>query len=141
MLHCALVCLDALELKIFGTSNCLGDLYDRAGGSDTATASTAVDFNQNTKVGSIFFAAADKSATLSMSSTQTVTVDPNFGSRARRSIFSGSRTSLVTKISTMPPRAKTSASDTFWQQTPTAPPSSICNRSTSTDLCILPWAR
>ena len=31
--------------------------------------------------------------------------------------------------------------DTFWQQTPTAPPSSICSFGTSTDLCILPCAR
>ena len=41
----------------------------------------------------------------------------------------------------MPARAKTSASETFWQQTPMAPPSSCCSFSTSTDLCILPWAR
>jgi hypothetical protein len=41
------------------------------------------------------------------------------GQRARRSILAGSRTWFETSTSLMPPRAKTSASDTFWQQTPT----------------------
>ncbi len=51
----------------------------------------------------------------------------------------GRATWLETSTSLMPPRANTSASDTFWQQTPTAPPSFSCNFCTSTDLCILPW--
>ena len=63
------------------------------------------------------------------------------GRRARRSILAGSRTWFETRMSLMPARAKTSASETFWQQTPTAPPSSFCSFSTSTDLCILPCAR
>ena len=88
-----------------------------------------------------FCAAADRSAMLATSSTQTVTVAPSFGIRASRSILAGSRTSFVTSTSLMPPRAKTSASLTFWQQTPTAPPRLSCSFCTSTDLCILPWLR
>jgi len=57
-----------------------------------------------------------------MSSTQTMVRAPSFGSRASRSIFAGSRTWFDTRMSLMPPRAKTSASLTFWQQTPQAPP-------------------
>ncbi len=41
----------------------------------------------------------------------------------------------------MPARAKTSASETFWQQTPQAPPRLCWSFRMSTDLCILPWAR
>ncbi len=88
-----------------------------------------------------FCAAFERSATLATSSTQTMTRPPCFGIFASMSILAGSRTSLETRMSLMPARAKTSASETFWQQTPMAPPSAICSFSTSTDLCILPWAR
>ena len=88
-----------------------------------------------------FCAAFERSATFATSSTQTMTRPPCFGIRASMSILAGSRTSFETRMSLMPARAKTSASDTFWQQTPIAPPCSICSFSTSTDLCILPWAR
>ena len=88
-----------------------------------------------------FCAAADRSATFATSSTQTVTVAPSFGILASRSILAASRTWFETRMSLMPPRAKTSASDTFWQQTPMAPPSDSCSFCTSTDLCILPWLR
>ena len=86
-------------------------------------------------------APADSSATLAMSSTQTMIRLPRSGRRARRSILAGSRTWFDTSTSRMPPRTNTSASDTFWQQTPTAPPKRSCSFSTSTDLCILPCAR
>ncbi len=67
--------------------------------------------------------------------------EPSLGSLASRSILAGSRTWLETSTSLMPPRTNTSASETFWQQTPTEPPSFCCKSWTSTDLCILPWLR
>ena len=86
-------------------------------------------------------AAADRSATLARSSTQQMVRAPSLGMRASRSILAGSRTWLETSTSLMPPRANTSASETFWQQTPIDPPSFSCSFCTSTDLCILPWLR
>ena len=71
-----------------------------------------------------FSAAAERSATFATSSTQTMIRAPCFGRRARRSILAGSRTWFDTSTSPMPPRTNTSASLTFWQQTPQAPPSS-----------------
>ena len=40
----------------------------------------------------------------------------------------------------MPPSTITSASDTFWQHTPTAP-SAICFAAMTGDLWVLAWAR
>ena len=88
-----------------------------------------------------FWAAFERSATFATSSTQTMTRPPCFGMRASMSIFARSRTWFEIRMSLTPARAKTSASETFWQQTPMAPPCSICSFSTSTDLCILPCAR
>ena len=85
-----------------------------------------------------FTAATDRSATFATSSTQQIVRAPSLGKRASRSILAGSRTWFDTSTSLIPPRAKTSASDTFWQQTPQAPPRLSCSFATSTDLCILP---
>ena len=84
--------------------------------------------------------AAERSSTLPASSTQTSTRALP-ASCASRSIFSGSTTSLETSTSPMPPATIASASETFWQHTPTAPPSSIWMRAMSADLWVLAWAR
>ena len=84
--------------------------------------------------------AAERSSTLPRSSTQTST-RARLASAAKRSIFFGATTWLETSTSRMPALTSASASLTFWQQTPQAPPRSICTLAMSADLCVLAWAR
>ena len=53
-------------------------------------------------------------------------------------VFCGSISRTVEIItSVIPPRTSASASDTFWQHSPQAPPCVICSRPTSADLWVL----
>jgi hypothetical protein len=63
-----------------------------------------------------------------------------FRQRASRSIFCAPAISLETRMSGMPSAARISASDTFWQQTPTAP-CSIWMRAMVELLCVLACGR
>jgi len=75
----------------------------------------------------------------SASSTQT----PIFARRdsaARRSILRAPTISLLTSTSPMPPSTMASASDTFWQHTPTAP-IAIWRFATSGHLFVLACGR
>ncbi len=74
-----------------------------------------------------------------MSSTQTP-IRARRESAARRSILRAPTTSLLMRMSSTPPSTSASASDTFWQQTPTAP-ACICRRAMSGHLCVLAWVR
>src|SRR5262245_13087852 len=84
-------------------------------------------------------AAASSSTTPAGSSTHTPTVARR-ASAASRSSLASPATSLVTSTSPMPPSTITSASDTFWQHTPTAP-SATCLAAMSGDLWVLAFAR
>ncbi len=84
-------------------------------------------------------AAASSSSTLAMSSTHTPTV-ARLASAASRASLAAPATSLVTSTSPMPASTIVSASDTFWQHTPTAP-SAICRLATWGDLCVLACGR
>src|SRR5687768_6001103 len=74
-----------------------------------------------------------------MSSTHTP-IRARRESAARRSILRAPTTSLLMRMSSTPPSTSASASDTFWQQTPTAP-ACICRRAMSGHLCVLAWVR
>ncbi len=84
-------------------------------------------------------AAASSSATLPMSSTHTPIV-ARLAKAASRASLAAPATSLVTSTSPTPPSTRASASDTFWQHTPTAP-NAIWRLAISGDLCVLACGR
>ena len=114
----------------------------RAAGSPGATPQRRAPTSISTSTSSLasaLAAAASSSATLSASSTHTPILAWR-ASAASRSSLAAPATSLETSTSAMPPATITSASDTFWQHTPTAP-NAICLAATIGDLCVLACGR
>ena len=123
VLHRTLVGLDASELETVSRVDGFGNLNNGWRCGHAATACAAVDLHEAFDLCAVLDRSCGQVSDVVRSSTQQIVRAPSFGMRARRSIFSGWRTWLETRTSLMPPRANTSASDTFWQQTPHDPPS------------------